>query len=273
MKVIKKIGRFCSVDHDGYMINDSHMNKVQPAFFEVIQEVKDTCIRLLKNDLHSIYIRGSIPRGIGIEGIADIDTIVLVGKDPKVIDLGGRENIEKEILRNFHCVSGVEFSFYHVEDVLDSTNFLFVSFMIQTHSICIFGEDVRYQLPKYKVSIELANEHLIHLQKQIEQAREELIHHNGSDDIQDCCRWIMKIIVRAGLALTIDREALYSRDLYPAYELFSKHFPDQEQQMRKALQYAIAPSENAQEILAFLDGFGDWIMKESDQWLTTNNFS
>lgn len=85
--------------------------------------MKDTCIRLLKNDLHSIYIRGSIPRGIGIEGIADIDTIVLVGKDPKVIDLGGRENIEKEILRNFHCVSGVEFSFYHVEDVLDSTNF------------------------------------------------------------------------------------------------------------------------------------------------------
>ena len=100
--------------------------------------------------------------------------------------------------------------------------------MIQTHGVCIFGEDVTLSLPKYKVSQELAYEHLIQLGKQIGQARKELIHNKGVEDIADCCRWIMKIIIRSGLALTIEREGLYSRDLYPAYELFSKHFPEQE---------------------------------------------
>ncbi|PDY46840.1 nucleotidyltransferase [Bacillus pseudomycoides] len=273
MSIIKKIGRFCPVDDTGYIINDSHINKIQPVFLEVIQEVKGTCFRLLQDDLHSIYIRGSVPRGIGIEGIAEIDTIILVRKDPKAIELEWIESIEEQLLRKFGCISGVELSFYDVEEVLHSSRFSFISFMIQTHGVCIFGEDIRSQLPKYKVSQELAHEHLKYLQIQIEQAREELIHNKGREDIIDCCRWIMKIIVRAGLALTIDKEGLYSRDLYPAYELFSKHFPEQEQNMRKAMQYAVNPIDDITEILSFLELLGDWMIKEANQYLKNNQLN
>lgn len=270
MSIIKKIGRFCPVDDKGYIINDSHINNIQPVFLEVIQEVKNACFQSLQDDLHSIYIRGSVPRGIGIEGIADIDTIIFVRKDPRTIDLEWSENIEQQLLRKFGCISGVELSFYKVEEVLHSSRFSFISFMIQTHGVCIFGEDIRSQLPKYKVSQELAHEHLKYLQIQIEQAREELIHNKGREDIIDCCRWIMKIIVRAGLALTIDKEGLYSRDLYPAYELFNKHFPEQEQNMRKALQYAVNPIDDIMEITAYLDNFGSWMIKEANYYLNNS---
>ncbi|MDZ5608977.1 nucleotidyltransferase [Bacillus pseudomycoides] len=273
MSIIKKIGRFCPVDDTGYIINDSHINKIQSVFLEVIQEVKDTCFQSLQDDLHSIYIRGSIPRGIGIEGIADIDTIILVRKAPEEINLEWSENIEQQLLQKFNSISGVELSFYDVEEVIHSAYFSFISFMIQTHGVCIFGEDIRPRLTKYKVSKELAYEHLIHLQAQIEQAREELIHNEGREDIKDCCRWIMKIVVRAGLALTIDREGLYSRDLYPAYELFSKHFPEQERNMRKALQYAVNPIGEIIEILTFLNNFGSWMIKEADHYLNNSEFS
>ena len=137
--------------------------------------------------------------------------------------------------------------------------------MIQTHSVCIFGEDVRMFLPKYKVSQELAYEHIIQLRKQIGQARKELIHNKGVGDIADCCRWIMKIIIRAGLALTIDREGLYTRDLYPAYTLFSKHFPEQEENMREALQYVIEPINDINEILLFLNTFGEWLIEMAER--------
>ncbi|MBO1581653.1 nucleotidyltransferase [Bacillus sp. XF8] len=272
MSIIKKIGRFCPVDGTGYIINDSHINNIQPVFLRVIQEVKDICFRLLQDDLHSIYIRGSVPRGIGIKGIADIDTIILVRKDPKKIDLEWIESVEQQLLQKFDCISGVELSFYDVEEVIHSAHFSFISFMIQTHGVCIFGEDIRPRLPKYKVSKELAYEHLIHLQAQIEQAREELIHNEGREDIKDCCRWIMKIVVRAGLALTIDREGLYSRDLYPAYEMFSMHFPEQEQNMRKALQYAIDPLDDTMGILVFLETFGNWMINESNNYLSNIGF-
>ncbi|MDI6533201.1 nucleotidyltransferase [Bacillus mycoides] len=267
MPRIKKIGRFCPVDDEGFIINDAHFNKIQPVFLEVIQEIKDTCCQFLWDDLHSVYIRGSIPRGIGIEGVADVDMIILVRKNPQVIDLSWRKELEVQITQQFNCISGVELSFYSEKEVINSEDFSFIGFMIQTHSVCILGEDVKLYLPKYKVSQEIAYEHLIHLRKQIEQTHEELIHNKDVDDIEDCCRWIMKIVVRAGLALTIDREGLYSRDLYPAYELFSKHFPEQEKNMRKALQYVIEPIKDIEEILSFLDTFGDWLIEKAEDSL------
>ncbi|EJS68110.1 hypothetical protein [Bacillus cereus] len=265
MPNIKKIGRFCLTDDEGYIINDAHIDKIQPTFMEVIQKIKNTCGEMLQEDLHSVYIRGSIPRGIGIEGIADIDLIILVRKDPKLIDLSWRKKLEVQSLQQFNCISGVELSFYSESEVINSNRFSFISFMIQTHGVCILGEDVKLSLPKYKVSQELAYEHLIQLRKQIEQARKELIHNKGVDDIADCCRWIMKIIIRAGLALTIDREGLYSRDLYPAYELFSKHFPKQEKNMRKALQYVIEPINDINELILFLDTFGEWLIERVER--------
>ncbi|MGG5735671.1 MULTISPECIES: nucleotidyltransferase [Bacillus cereus group] len=272
MPRIKKIGRFCPVDDQGFIINDAHLNKIQPVFWEVIQEIKDTCCQLLRDDLHSVYIRGSIPRGIGIEGIADVDMIILVQKDPKAINLSWRKKLEVQITQQFTCISGVELSFYSEKEVINSEDFSFIGFMIQTHSVCILGEDVKLFLPKYKVSQEIAYEHLIHLRKQIEQAHKELIHNQDVDDIEDCCRWIMKIIIRAGLALTIDREGLYSRDLYPAYALFSKHFSEQKKNMRKALQYVIEPIKDIEEILSFLDTFGNWLIERAGDYLKNIRF-
>ncbi|EJQ12696.1 nucleotidyltransferase [Bacillus cereus] len=264
MPRIKKIGRFCPIDDEGYIINDAHIDKIQPIFMEVIQEIKNTCCEMLQDDLHSIYIRGSIPRGIGIEGIADIDVIILVRKDPNLIDLSWRKKLEVQSLQQFNCISGVELSFHSEKEVVNSKSFSFIGFMIRTHGICLFGEDVKLSLPKYKVSQELAYEHLIQLRKQIGQARKELIHNKGVEDIADCCRWIMKIIIRAGLALTIDREGVYSRDLYPAYVLFSKYFPEQEKNMRKALQYVIEPINDINEILLFLNTFGEWLIERAE---------
>lgn len=82
----------------------------------------------------------------------------------------------------------------------------------------------------------------------------------------------MKIIIRSGLALTIDREGLYSRDLYPAYELFSKHFPEQEKNMRKALQYVIEPIKDIEEISSFLDNFGNWLIERARDYLKNIRF-
>ena len=81
----------------------------------------------------------------------------------------------------------------------------------------------------------------------------------------------MKIIIRCGLALVLMKENTYTRDLYPAYKLFSKHFPEKQEEMKLALNYAINPSVNNKEILSFLSSFGEWILNQSDDWLEVYN--
>ncbi|MFC7395179.1 nucleotidyltransferase [Scopulibacillus cellulosilyticus] len=262
MTAIKKIGRYCSTDNEGYIVNDSDIGKVGPEFHKVIRKVKDAYLHYLGEDIHSIYIRGSIPRGLGLMGVSDLDTIAVTNKKSNDLDLHWVEQTEQEINDEFDCVNGVELSFYYINDILDTSFFSIIPFMLKTHSICVFGKDVTIDLPNFKADKRLANEHLVNLRSQIQQAQIDLTGNEDPEDIKDCCIWIMKIVIRAGLALVMINR-VYTRDLYPAYKLFSVNFPEQEPLMRKALHYAIAPTTNADSLLEFINNFGIWLVKEA----------
>lgn len=271
MTTIKEIGSLCLTDSDGYIINHADWNKINPIFLAVINDVVHTYRTLLQDDLHSIYIRGSIPKGIGIEGVADLDTIAVTKHKPKKQQVKRIKEVEQALTQNHHCVDGIELSVFGKEDILNTTSFSIISFILQTHSICVFGEDLIPRLPRYKANEALANDHLIHLQGQIKNACDDLQDNSDREDIKDCCKWIMKIIVRAGLALVITKENTYTRDLFPAYKRFSEYFPDKESDMRRALEYAITPIIDTNVLLLFLNEFGTWMISEADKWLQFYN--
>ncbi|WP_232824174.1 nucleotidyltransferase [Paraliobacillus zengyii] len=237
----------------------------------MIQKAVEKYKTHLGEDLYSIYIRGSIPRGLGIDSVSDLDTIAITNKETNDIDLKWVDKVEQELNKKYNLVNGVELSFYYIKDVLETNNFSIIPFMIKTHSICVYGEDLSVHLPNYKADKTLGNEHLMNIKNQIQQAKEDLDGNEDIEDILDCCGWIMKIIVRAGLALVIEEENKYTRDLYPAYRIFSEHYPEKESEMKLALKYAINPVENPNEIIDFLDDMGNWMVNESEKWLQVYN--
>ena len=259
------------MDGNGYIINDSSVKKIKSDFYKLIEEVIENYLTHLGADLHSVYIRGSVPRGLGINRVSDLDTIAITNKNTNDTDLKWVDTAEQELNKKFNCVNGVEFSFYYIEDILETTTFSIIPFMIKTHSVCLWGEDLKVKLPNYKADKTLGNEHLVNLKNQVEQAKEDLDGNKDIEDILDCCGWIMKIIVRAGLALVIEEENQYTRDLFPAYKIFSKYYPEKESEMKQALHYAIMPVGNANEIIGFLDEMGNWMVSESEKWLQVYN--
>lgn len=271
MTTIRAIGSLCVTDSDGHIINHSDWNNINPIFLPVINDVVHTYSTHLQDDLHSVYIRGSIPKGIGIEGVADLDTIAITKQKLNNLQLKRIKEVEQELTQKHTCVDGIELSVHCMEAVLNTSSFSIISFILQTHGLCVFGEDFIPQLPKYKANEALANDHLIHLQSQIKNACDDLQDNSDIEDIKDCCKWIMKIIVRAGLALVITKENTYTRDLYPAYKVFSYYYPEKESDMRKALEYAITPIIDTNQLLSFLNEFGTWMVIEADKWLQCFN--
>lgn len=271
MTEIKEIGSLCSLDEKGYIINQSDHNKINNKFREVIRLINETCLATLPKEIHSIYIRGSVPRGLDIEGVSDVDVIIVTYSNPEKLDLDWVEGTGKFIDQKFSFINGVELGFSNVSEVEESQYCSMIPFILKTYGICVYGENLISKLPNYKPNSSLANEHLIHLTSLIDKAKHDLIGNDDIEDIKDCCSWIMRIIVRAGGALVIVQEQSYTRDLFPAYELFSKHYPEKEQEMRTALWYAINPLSSSEEILKFLDHFGNWIEQETEKWLEVYN--
>lgn len=264
MKEIKVIGNIWSVDEYGNLLNDSSIDKVSAEYRKVIKETVEIYQRQLGLDLHSVYIRGSIPRGLGILNVSDLDSIAIANKKIHNLDLTWIDQAEKTMIKRYDYIDGVEFGVYCIDDILDRTTFSIIPFMIKTHSINVYGEDLGKLLPDYKADKRLGNDHLIHLKSLIELAKKELTGNDDYEDIKDCCTWIMKILIRAGLALVIESENKYTRDLFPAYKLFSRYYSEKEAEMMQAVKYAVNPTENAYEILNFLEDMGSWMIDESE---------
>ncbi|MDQ0484895.1 nucleotidyltransferase [Guptibacillus hwajinpoensis] len=265
MEEIKPLGSFYRVDDEGYLVNDTSWEKIDQNYRNAIKRAVE--ILTLAIPLSSIYLRGSVPKGNGIEGISDLDLIVLTDQDhEQVADL-----LNHKLTTEFPWVSGCEVSFFSLQKVERVTRFSIIPFMIKTSSLCVYGNDVANDIPRFKPDRALANEHLIQLRTHINQAKKELNGNEDEEDIADCCTWIMKIIVRSGLALVMEQKPTYTRDLYPAYTLFSSFYSYKEREMKQALIYAIVPSNYADEVIRFLNGFGEWMIQESDHWLDQYN--
>ncbi|KYG29437.1 hypothetical protein [Alkalihalobacillus trypoxylicola] len=222
------------------------------------------------SELHSIYIRGSIANGNSIDGISDLDTIIVLSKNVQK-DLTPFTLSKKELMKDYPVIVDIESNIVEKEALFDLHSSYMLSFMIQTYSLCVYGENIQPRLPRFKADQNLANQHLLPLENQIQVAIDDLQNNEGEADILDCCQWIMKILIRAGAALFIGENNRYTRDLYPAYKRFSQYNPEREKEMRMALEYAIEPINDPHKIIMFLKQFGSWFIPEAELWLVKHN--
>ena len=265
MDDIKQIGSFYQVDHEGYLVNDTSWEKINRNYRNAINHAVEILTRAMP--LSSIYLRGSVPKGKGIEGVSDLDLIVLTEREnEQVVDI-----LNQKLVDEFPWLKGCEISFHSVKGLEGLTSFSIIPFMLKTSSLCVYGEDVAKAIPRFKPDRALANDHLIQLENYINQAKRELVGNEDEEDIADCCGWIMKIIVRSGLALVMEKDPMYTRDLFPAYTRFSNFYPHKELSMKQALIYAVFPITSGEEITHFLDQFGEWLIQEANNWLNEYN--
>jgi hypothetical protein len=136
-------------------------------------------------------------------------------------------------------------------------------FAIKVLSACFYGEDLVPKIPKFKPKLEIAFYFHGNIEQVVEQAIQRIQSSSQSDQVKVHCTWVMKRLLRTGFGLTIEKAKLFTRDLYPCYEIFSKFYPEKEPQMRQALEWAINPSADKSELLDFLISFGRWLSAEA----------
>jgi hypothetical protein len=257
---ILEIGSVLTTDENGFIINESSLDKIKSPWREAVEEIKQAYLDNTKDSLKSIYVRGSVAKGEAIEGISDIDTLAIITQD---IDKSWIKPIRKTLDTKFTFSTGVEFSFLKYDELLNSDNLANYKFLIKTQSVCIYGDDISDEIENFKADIKTAN---ILIPKNLkivfENTIKGIVNNQDKEDIQEWCRWVMKRILRAGFVLVIDQEKVFTRDLYPSYKIFSKYYPEKEYEMRMALELAINPVDDVEVIINFINTFGFWLEAE-----------
>ncbi|MEL6263785.1 MAG: nucleotidyltransferase domain-containing protein [Cyanobacteria bacterium J06626_6] len=259
MSVVQPIGSFIPTDSEGYLVNPCDISFVTSPWIEVVEAIEDAYLSQLGEQLvHSLYLRGSVAKGSAIAGISDIDTFCVVFSEGTKLEKAWKKEFQKTVVEQFPFQTGVEMWCIPLDIVLYKPSAKAIRATIKTQSICLWGEDLSLQIPAYKPGKELIA-HSPSLKKEIDEVLETLPEMTLSTDVREECQWIMKRIVRAGFELVMVEEQSYTRDLYPCYSTFVKYFPEKSVQMQQALEWAIAPTDVASDIVQYLRSFAPWL--------------
>lgn len=229
----------------------------------------DAYLKRWGEDIHSIYVRGSLAKGLAVEGVSDIDSfaVLMPGKvQRESYDEFGvwAEDVEQNIQEAFSFVAGVEFGLETFAGVRARDNPY--TFIIKTEAACIYGESLVESIGPYRLGPEVAFQ-TRYFEQHLEQFSEEYPDEPEADK-PEYLVWLMRRFLRLGMELVMIDEKRYTRDLYLCYESFAKHYPEQAAEMYRALELAVNPKTGS-ATESFVQEFGAWLSEATERKLTS----
>ena len=106
------------VDKDGYIINMISVDNVSQRFKSVLEESIACLVKELGNNLHSIYLYGSVGRGTAVFGQSDLDLSVITYSDLSDSTKDNLNEIEVSLCRVNDCISKLEFDLGTLDEAM-----------------------------------------------------------------------------------------------------------------------------------------------------------
>lgn len=267
-------GRLWRITTDGIILSDARREYIQPPFEAVVNDLVGAVAANIGADAHSIYVTGSIARGLAVPGESDANVFAVLTEtsDPELVRQDWIGPAEAAAVERHACISDAQIELWPYGYVFGSPDrFSIGGFIVRTHSVCLWGSDLANELPDYRLGPAIPNDDIVQLQLDLEEASAEIRADAGPENVRYWCRRIMKNILRAGFGLVMLEEGIFTRDIDLCCEVFGRHHSDHAADMRRTLAYARQPSTNAGEVLTFLDSWGSWMIRQADIWLDRHN--
>lgn len=256
---IRKIGTIQDIDEEGYIVNNLSLENIQAEYKSIIEDTLAFYKTHFNENIHSIYLRGSVPKGKAIHHISDLDTLAIAHTEINKNELRGRiTSFKDEMSNKYPYLNGLEIQFKSLDKVMSTK---MTQFRLKTQCICIYGKDIINELPKFGIGEAYRDSK--NIEEGITNVKFWLKHANTKEALEIICSWIMKRTVRIGFELVMEKEQCYTRDLYPCYEMFSKNYPNKSKEMREVLNLAIFPTSNSDYMLKVLLSINDFLIEEA----------
>ncbi len=267
-------GRIWRLDAHGNLLNDCDRAHLVPPYDAVARAIVAAYTQHIPNDIHSIYLTGSVPRGLAVPGQSDMDAFAVLEeyRDPELVMQDWIDAAEDQINAAHTCVNGVQLELWpHGYVFLDPDEFSVGAFIIKTHSLCLWGADLAPELPDYPISPAIANDDIVQIQPDIEEAIDEIEADTSAENVRYWCKRISKNIIRATFGLVMVAEGVHTRDIDLAAAYAIQHYPAQKSAIEQAVAFINLPTDDAGTILHYLRESGAWFIAEADRWLDIHN--
>lgn len=247
----QRIGRFLVVDRFGYVQPDVAIDRVDNTWKPLVEFVLHSLKK--RQGVRSIYIRGSIPRGLAIENVSDADFIYLSEINFDAADA----DLEKAAKADFPFVNGLELfrlNRAQLDKIHRPQHRPYFHMLLKTQCLFLAGDDIAKDIEPFRIGPDMAS-HVFSLANEFSKLPRwlEAVRKKGIE--QSMRQWFSRRIVRSGFEVTMDRSGHFTRDLYLCYEQFAKFYPERSKQMYRVLTNCLNGEDSPvqyEELVTFL---------------------
>ncbi len=246
MRPIEPIGAFFDLDEAGCIINPTAIGKIPPSYRIAIDEIIAAYRREVGPRLHAIFLRGSVPRGMSVASVSDLDVVGLMHHLPEEEFIRWAkptwaEGVADDLVARHPFLQKVDFAIAHRDTVATERSRL-VRLVLKTQGLCIWGVDDTVDWPGFKVDRSIVF-HYRWLASELVEWRTTFSQMAHSPDRTNFLSSLAKTVLRAGFELVMEREGRFTVDLYLCLQCFGTHYPQHAHQMKAALLTFLNPDD------------------------------
>lgn len=254
-------------DESGVLLDDSSLDKVDTAYLDLLDAVKQVFLEnLLSEKVIAIYVIGSIPRGKAVAGVSDVDVVAIITEEYEP-DTNWIKDAEQKIAQDFPIISKAGFKIVKKNSLFETE--IFRAFLIKTQGLCIWGKDLKEELPGFRPDNRLAFHKISRFGKYLAEAETEIRSTDNPVLIAQQCRKIYKVILRTAALLVIEQEQKYSNDPFTCAEMFLKYYPQHRGFIDKLKLLAQEEIKDKITILKIFEQTSQTMLPLVESWLNT----
>lgn len=252
-----KLYKGYGLDPNGYLVSDVSKNKINDVYLPCIQDSIEKLKHLYPQQLHSVYVYGSVARGEAIIKKSDLDLITMFYTNLDPVLITKLKQVATELSEKYHyLVRDVGIAVTYYDYAIDQSNYYENAFLKEL-CVCMYGEDIGKRFGPYKLTSEIAisfngdiYDVLNRTLKKLEIASE--------GDFKIGTQNFARKLIRTYYSMVMVRSQIWTTRLHEQSEVSIRYLPEKEAIIRRLLNWIAEPPTNRENVYKLFKSEGEW---------------
>lgn len=245
------------LDPNGFIVSDVSIDKIDNVYVPCIRESVERLRNLFHQQLHSVYVYGSVARGEAVAIKSDLDLIAMFDGKLSSVMLAELKKLAGELSQKYRSlVREVGIAVVYYDYTLDSSNYYENAFLKEI-CVCVYGEDLGDRFGPYKLTSEIAirfngdiGEALIRTLNRLEKASDK--------DFKIYSQNFARKLIRTYYSMVMVRSHIWSTRLHEQSEVVIQYFPEKESIIGTLLNWIDEPPTDHGAVYELFKSEGEW---------------
>ena len=234
----------------------------QDEYSQAIQDLVSFLHSGLGNNLHSIYVFGSVARKTAKPGRSNLDVIVVTQRSFAESRTTLFNTVRWRFQKSHPHITEIAFKTALISDIASLDSIFSWGFLLRHCSVCVHGEDLSECFGDYEPSWEIAKHWNMDVENWLSVYRNRIVRAKNDAEQLKAQQIIAKKLLRASYSLVIPRSKGWHDDPVACGQHFLRFYPQMQVEIERLIILLSSRVVVKRSVIGILDSYGEWLVAQ-----------